>query len=84
MTFTTAQIEGITKARLIRNLACEANEQFADAAAYVAWVCQMAGIKELPESAADSYAVQHAAKSVNWLEAELATAAEDANPPDVP
>lgn len=69
---TPEQIDGITKARLICNLSRSADEQFADNDSYVAWVCEMAGLESLPETAADSYVEQHADKAIADLEAELA------------
>ena len=81
MALNTNQIEGITKARITCNLTRDADNQFADNDAYVAWVCEMAGIKELPDYAADSYASQWADKETAALEAELAEKAD--NPPDV-
>ena len=84
------QLDGITKARILSSLArLQAREQpFADDAAYIAFVCESAGLSELPDSAADSYAAQHADKTIAGLEQQLADAiiaAEDAeNPPAEP
>ena len=75
---TPTQIEGITKARLVCNVDRKIEDQFADNAAYVAWVCQFAGLETLPDYAADSYAAQHAGKTVEELEAEVAAAAKAA------
>lgn len=74
---TPEQIDGITKARLICNLSRAADEQFADNDAYTAWVCRMAGIASLPDSALDSYVEQHADKEIPTLEAEVAEKLDD-------
>jgi len=67
------QIDGITKARLIGNAALAASGKTLhdDNDAYLAYVCQSAGIETLPDAAADSYAAQHADKTIAQLEAEL-------------
>jgi len=71
-----AQIDGITKARLTANIALAASGKplYDDNAAYEAFVCESAGIDTLPDAAADSYAAQHAGKTVAELETELADA----------
>lgn len=84
------QLDGITKARLVGSIAkVNAGEQpYADDAAYVAFICTSAGLESLPDSAADSYAAQHADKTIAELEQELAAAIDKAaeNPaaPDLP
>lgn len=67
------QIDGITKARLIGNAALAASGKplHDDNDAYLAYVCASAGIETLPDAAADSYAAQHADKTIAQLEAEL-------------
>lgn len=65
--------EGLTKARLIANLSRAADEQFADDAAYSAYICAAVGLEALPIDALDSYAAQHEGRSVAELAAELAT-----------
>ncbi len=69
---TPEQAEGLTKARLIANLSRKADEQFADDAAYAAFVCASAGIEALPTEALESYAAQHEGRTVAELTAELA------------
>ena len=84
------QLDGITKARLTGSIArLQAREQpFADDAAYIAFVCESAGLSELPDSAADSYAAQYANQTITELEQALADAidkaAEAPSAPDLP
>lgn len=84
------QLDGITKARLLASIALvQANQlPYADDAAYMAKVCEDAGLAELPERAADSYAAQHTGRTIAELEAELAAAIETASDtpgaPDLP
>lgn len=84
------QLDGITKARLADSIAkVNANEApYADDAAYVTFVCASAGIESLPDAAADSYAAQHAGKTITDLELELAAAIDAAKDkpgaPDLP
>ena len=84
------QLDGITKARLTGSIArLQAREQpFADDAAYIAFVCESAGLSELPDSAADSYAAQHANQTIAEMEQALADAidkaAEAPSAPDLP
>ena len=84
------QLDGITKARILSSLArLQAREQpFADDAAYIAFVCESAGLSELPDSAADSYAAQHANQTIAEMEQALADAidkaAEAPSAPDLP
>lgn len=70
------QLDGITKARLSANIASaqSGEELHADDAAYVAFVCAIVGLASLPDYAADSYADQHAGKTIAELEQELADA----------
>lgn len=68
---TPEQTDGLTKARLVCNASRAAEDRFDTNEAYAAWVCQMAGIDELPATALDSYAEQHAASSIADLEAAL-------------
>jgi hypothetical protein len=63
--------DGITKARLVYNLTRNLEDQFVDNDSYSAWVCEMAGLTTLPESAVISYVEQHADKEIVDLEAEL-------------
>ena len=84
------QLDGITKARLTGSIArLQAREQpFADDAAYIAFVCESAGLSELPDSAADSYAAQYANQTITELEQALADAIDKAteapSAPDLP
>lgn len=85
------QLDGITKARLIDSIAQVQSGQSVckDDAEYIAKVCPSAGLETLPDYAADSYAEQHAGKTIAELEAELAAAidkaAESPTPPaDLP
>jgi len=84
------QLDGITKARILSSLArLQAREQpFADDAAYIAFVCESAGLSELPDSAADSYAAQYANQTITELEQALADAIDKAteapSAPDLP
>ena len=70
------QLDGITKARLVCNLArASGNDpQFDTDADYVTFVTTTVNLESLPDSAADSYATQHADKTIEGLEAELAAA----------
>lgn len=72
---TPDQLAGITKARLTCNLTRAPEDHFATDAAYLAWVCEQAGITELPPEAADSYAAQYADRSIAALESDLAAKA---------
>jgi len=81
--------DGLTKARLVGSIENVRAKQppFADDAAYVAFVCEKAGLDALPQRAAESYYEQHAGKTVAQLEQELAeaiAAAQDAGVPDLP
>jgi hypothetical protein len=83
--------DGITKSRLAASIALvqSGKPPHADDAAYVAFVCESAGLETLPDYAADSYADQFSGKTIAELEKELADAiiaAEDKdNPPtDLP
>ena len=82
------QLDGITKARIVASTAqIQAGKSaYADDAAYVAHVCESAGLETLPDYAAESYAAQYAGKTITELEQALADAiiaAEDKdNPPD--
>lgn len=83
------QLDGITKARIVANLArVSTGDLHADDAAYVAFVCASAGLETLPDYAADSYAAQFAGKTIHDLEVELAAAIDAArdkpNAPDLP
>lgn len=83
------QLDGITKARLVANLAkVSTGDLYADDAAYITAVCASANLEALPDSAADSYAAQHAGKTILDLETELAAAIDAArdkpNAPDLP
>lgn len=84
------QLDGITKARLVGSIAnVKANLlPFKDDAGYTAHVCACAGLESLPDYAADSFAKQHAGKTIVELEQELAAAIDKAaeNPaaPDLP
>lgn len=84
------QLDGITKARLIDSIAQVQSGQSVckDDAEYIAKVCSSAGLETLPDYAADSYAEQHAGKTIAELEAELAAAIDAArdkpNAPDLP
>ena len=75
------QLDGITKARILASIAeVQANKMpYTDDAAYLLHVCA---------SAADSYASQHAGKTIAELEQELAAAinktAKNPNAPDLP
>jgi len=77
---TQDQLDGITKARLVANIANASDpaKQIATDAEYVAYVCKMAGIDALPDEALDSYAAQHAGESIEGLELRLADALEGA------
>ena len=84
------QLDGITKARILASIAeVQANKMpYTDDAAYLLHVCAAAKLETLPDSAADSYATQHADKTIAELEQELAAAIDKAaeNPasPDLP
>jgi hypothetical protein len=84
------QLDGITKARILASIAeAQANKiPYRDDAAYLLHVCAAANLETLPDYAADSYADQHADKTVAELEQELAAAIDKAaeNPaaPDLP
>jgi len=77
---TQDQIDGITKARLVANIANASDpaKQIATDADYIAYVCKMAGIDTLPDEALDSYVAQHAGESIEGLELRLADALEGA------
>lgn len=81
---TQDQIDGITKARLVCNLSRGADEQFGDNDTYVAWVCQMAGIKSLPDSALESYVEQHADKEIPVLEDEVTAKLDESAAAEAP
>ena len=90
-TYTAAErLEGITKARITASIALvQSNQQpYADDAAYISKVCAAAKLETLPDYAADSYAAQHAGKTITELEQELAIAIDKAaeNPasPEMP
>lgn len=68
---TPEQEDGLTKARLICNASRAVDERFETNEAYAAWVCEMAGLESLPDSALDSYAEQHVDKTIADLEAAL-------------
>ena len=70
------QLDGITKARLRCNIerARGTDPQIETDADYIAFVTASAGLSEFPESAADSYAAQHAGVTIAELETELAEA----------
>ena len=82
---TQDQIDGITKARLVANIANASDpaKQIATDADYITYVCKMAGIDALPDEALDSYVVQHWGASIEDLEIRLADALEGA-PVEVP
>lgn len=67
---TQDQLDGITKARLVCNIADRAITHATDAN-YVAFVCAAAGLETLPDYAADSYAELHADRTIADLQAEL-------------
>lgn len=72
------QLDGITKARLLTNIALAASGAtlYADDAAYSAHVCASAGLDTLPDSAADSYAAQYMDKTIEALEQALVDAVQ--------
>lgn len=77
VTYTPEEQEaGLNKARLICNASREEADRFDTNEAYAKWVCEMAGLESLPESALNSYAEQHGDKDVNELEAALVEPAE--------
>ena len=83
------QLDGITKARLVANIAkVSKGDLYADDAAYITAVCASAKLEALPDSAADSYAAKHAGKTILDLETELAAAIDAArdkhDAPDLP
>jgi len=82
---TQDQLDGITKARLVANIANASDpaKQIATDADYIAYVCKMAGVDTLPDEALDSYAAQHAGESIEGLELRLADALEG-TPVEVP
>jgi hypothetical protein len=73
MTMNQTQIDGITKARLLANIANAGTSapQFPDNAAYAAHVWPDG---DLPEWVADDYARQHAGETIEALETRLAVA----------
>lgn len=74
------QLDAITKSRIAANieLARTGKPLFDTDADYIAHVCQSAGLADLPDYAADSYAAQFAGKTVAELAAELQTAIDAA------
>ena len=85
------QLDGITKARLVASIALLQDNQtpYADNDAYITKVCTDAGLTSLPDSAAESYANQHAGKTIAELEAELnaaivKAAESETTPADLP
>lgn len=80
------QLGGITKARLRCNIdrARGTDPQIDADADYIAFVTASAGLSEFPESAADSYAAQHAGITIAELEAELAEALAPKPEPEQP
>jgi len=82
---TQDQIDGITKARLVANIA-NANDpekQFATNDDYVSYVCKTADLDTLPETAIDSYVEQYANETIESLEIRLADA-KDGVPSEAP
>ena len=73
---TPEQEAGLTKARLICNASREEADRFNTNEAYAKWVCEMAGLESLPESALNSYVEQHSDKAIAELEAALVEPAE--------
>lgn len=76
-TYTESErLDGITKARLVANIALAQSGQplHVDDAAYLVFVCTSANIETLPDTAADSYYEQYANKTVEELEQELVDA----------
>lgn len=69
--FNQDQLDGITKARLVCNVAREADDRFDTNEDYATWVASMAGLEELPESAVDSYVEQHFESEIADLEAAI-------------
>jgi hypothetical protein len=70
------QLDGVTKARLAANIALAKSGAvlYTSDAAYIAKVCADANLQALPDRAADSYAAQHAGKTITGLELELVAA----------
>lgn len=69
---TNEQAEGLTKARLRCNLDRAPDDRFATNDDYEKWVCEMAGLESLPDTALNSYIEQHASVTVEELEAMIA------------